>query len=205
MKRKALALTIALMLGVSTLSACGDPATQPTATPSQVPETTVSAEPSTGASSEPSYDAATVKEFPLPADGTIDSLNETLAASGYPELSSPKSSPGETTELGVHTAYTYSLGDGSAFVLYVSDATENILNFTVLTVASTITSETMEYTQFLMGCLVGGLSGDEAVRISGELGVSNVTDDTFAMASTDLAEFMYMVQDSSLTLMITPA
>lgn len=149
--------------------------------------------------------ASNVKEFPLKHDETIDSLNETLSARGYAKLSAPIVAPGNTEALGQHTAFTYSLGAGASFVLYVNDSTENILNFTVLTIATEISTDTMNYVQLLIGSLEGGIAGDDATTIDSELNLSNTSEDAFTMASTDFAEFMYMVQDGSLVFTITPA
>lgn len=148
--------------------------------------------------------ASNVKEFPLSLDETIEGLNETLSAKGYAKLSAPIVAPGNTEALGQHTAFTYSLGAGASFVLYVSDSTEKILNFTVLTIASEISTDTMNYVQFLMGSLEDGIAGDAATTIDSELNLSNTSEDAFAMASTDFAQFMYMIQDGSLVFTITP-
>lgn len=147
---------------------------------------------------------ANPKEFSLALEGTVDSLNESLESYGI-TLGNPAVSKGNTNELGKYTAYTYGIGPGASLVLYVSDSTENILNFTVLTISSVVTDESLNNTKRLIECLERGLAGDDADKVEQDLGLSNVTDDTFAVSSADIAEFMYIVQSGSLTFMATPA
>lgn len=202
MKKKLSSLVISIILGLS-LAACGGNPTAPTVSPSATPSITVTAP---QASETLPINNSGIKEFPLAYDGTVSSLNDSLSASGYAQLSNPKVSPGETKELGIHTAYTYSLGTGAALVLYVSDSTGNVLNFSVLTIASEITDETADTTAFLIGCLEGGLAGEDSERIASELNINmdNLTEDTLTTASTELADFLYIVQDGSLVFMATP-
>lgn len=148
--------------------------------------------------------SADIKEFPINVDETISNLNESLEGVGI-VLENPIVTSGDSTELGKHTAYTYSLGKGASLCIYVSDNTENILNFTVLTVASEIDGDALNKAGYVIGCLEGGLAGEEASRVDAELNMQDLSEDTFATSSTDSADFLYMVQDGSLVFMVTPA
>lgn len=147
---------------------------------------------------------AVVKEFPLEFEKTVESLNESMESTGI-TLADPKTSPGESSDMGKHIAYTYSLGPGASLCIYASESTQHVLNFTVLTVASEIDSATLYNVCFLIGCLEGGLAGEEASRVDAELNMQDLSEDTFATSSTDSADFLYMVQDGSLVFMVTPA
>lgn len=145
-----------------------------------------------------------VKQFPLIFEETIESLNVSLADDGI-KLSDPIVSPGDTSELGKHTAYTYTLGDGASLVLYASDATDHVLNMTVMTVYSEIDDTSMDHVSAVIDCLLQGLAGDAYTDICEELGITNTSDDTYASASNGQIDFMYMVQGGSIVFMATPA
>lgn len=200
--KKLLCMFLAVFLSAC-LSACGGSHSQPDAQDVETKNLEQASQNIENDVSSSSEAVSDVKEFPFELDKTVSSLNESLSSKGL-FLEEPVISPGESAEMGDHTAYTYSLGPGASLVLYVADSTWNILNFTVLTVASEIDENTLNNVGYIIGCLEGGIAGDEAYRVDEELGLDNITDDTFATSSTDLAEFLYMVQDGSLIFMITP-
>ena len=201
--KKAVSLILAALMLLST-AACGQVSDQTVTSEPEIHETETAAEPS-NPNDAPSGEvsAEEVKTFPLEYRKTVETLNDSLEAIGL-VLQDPKVSTDDTTEMGKHTAYTFSFGSGASLCIYVSDSAQRVLNFTVLTIGSEIDSQTLNNVWYLIGCLEGGLAGDEAERVDAELNMGG-SEDTFAMSSTDLAEFMYMMQDGSLVFMVTPA
>ena len=200
---KAVSIILATLMLLSTV-ACGQVDNNTADSNPEIEETETAAEPS-NPNDTPSSEvsAEEVKTFPLEYGKTVETLNDSLEAVGI-VLQDPKVSTDDTTEMGKHTAYTFSLGSGASLCIYASDSTQHVLNFTVLTIGSEIDSQTLNNVWYLIGCLEGGLAGDEAERVDAELNMGG-SEDTFAMSSTDLAEFMYMMQSGSLVFMVTPA
>ena len=202
MKKSFAAVFIALMLlfmaecasnGQNEDSTASEKETEEVAAPSVSPSESTEENP-----------AEEVKEFPLKLEKTVESLNDSLESIGV-TLADPKVSPGESSDMGKHVAYTYSLGSGASLCIYVSESTQHILNFTVLTVASETDNQTLFNVGYLIGCLESGLAGDEAARVDEELNMQGLEVEAFATSSTDSADFLYMVQAGSLVFMVTPA
>lgn len=196
--KRLITTVIVLAMGLALLTSCGASSAQPTIQPTPVQ----TAEPSVPPVQ--STDDATIKEFPLPIDGTVDSLSKSLEAAGYSTLKDPKTSSTTNNEFGEHTAYTYSLGEGAFLVLYVSDKTENVLSFFVGTTGSEVSEDGMKSALYLIGSLLGALGGDDSETLMSELGLDNYTETPFATADSEYAHFLYTYDADSIIFMVSP-
>ena len=115
MKKSFAAVFIALMLLF--MAACASNGQNEDSTASEKETEEVAAPSVSPSESTEENPAEEVKEFPLKLEKTVESLNDSLESIGV-TLADPKVSPGESSDMGKHVAYTYSLGSGASLALW---------------------------------------------------------------------------------------
>lgn len=212
MKHKALALALTLMLGVCTLSACGDTATQPIAPPSSSPTSTTSEKPSAPAEPSPSSNVVAYSgtTFTLSASETTELLSEVFADGDLPNTFTSTPTIDETTgDVGTFTTYSYKICPGAQCILYEATESEKLAQIFLMGSSNSMSTDDAKvfggYLATITAVFVADQTEldelDEALNIA----ESGFESGTMNMYTSSIANFSYIADGDIAMLTVTPA
>lgn len=203
--KKSFLLGIGLSL-CFTLAACGEQPSNTPASSSSAASSSISSS-SSADSSQPAATPSSLATFGSSHEAFLEAIKPSIQ-NQYPTLFSEEPSVQEHDASEVTPAamsYSYPVGNSGALVLFDEKDSQELYEVFLSFQVGKEDETSIQQIGFIQGILFSALEPDETMRqqIDQQLNTSNISEDAVTLASGTVADWTYLVDGTSISLMVT--